>query len=349
MALFRGQKLAHRLLTKQVHFFHQTSWNELLSGSLLQPSTVRSLSNLKQNFSSTPKIIMDGDPSVAAAASLEIKSAKTNDGDGAPFDVVKSDNQNSSGGSRTDKHKKQKRGRDWSRNKKKKDSWYRNRGEKRQKTEGDQAIDRPKNSRRQEDWESKAPQTTPHEGSFAHGDMQKLFNVHVNDTVPKKQVKVRDDAADTTLKIPKRKLGMLVSFLGSNYGGFQINAGQRSLQAEIELALYRAGMIAPSNFGWPSKYSWSNSARTDKGVHAAAQVVSLKGEMIFHSENDDMPISDQLNAMRESVNDHLPDDIRILDFERVTRQFCARTNRDKVRYQVRNRIIKYMMYLCCKF
>ena len=195
---------------------------------------------------------------------------------------------------------------------------------------------RPKNSRRQEDWESKASQSVPHEGSFAHDDMQKFFNVEVNVTESNKEDKVGDDATDTTLKVPKRKLGMLVSFLGSNYGGFQINGGQRSLQAEIELALYRAGMIAPSNFGWPSKYSWSNSARTDKGVHAAAQVVSLKGEMIFHSENNNMPISDQLNAMRESVNDHLPDDIRILDFERVTRPFCARTNRDKVRYQVRH-------------
>jgi tRNA pseudouridine(38-40) synthase len=98
--------------------------------------------------------------------------------------------------------------------------------------------------------------------------MQKLFNVQV-DLPTRSSI---SDGEDAPGKLPKRKLGILVSFLGSRYGGFQINAGQRTLQAELELALFRAGIISSSNFGWPSKYSWSNSARTDKGVHAAAQV-----------------------------------------------------------------------------
>lgn len=61
----------------------------------------------------------------------------------------------------------------------------------------------------------------------------------------------------------------------------------------------------------------------------------MKGEMIFHTENKQMSIEDQFTAMREKINECLPDDIRVLDIERVTRPFCGRTNRDKVRYQVR--------------
>lgn len=58
--------------------------------------------------------------------------------------------------------------------------------------------------------------------------------------------------------------------------------------------------------------------------------------MVFHNaipgtETED--VRKQLDAMRERVNECLPSDIRVLDFERVTRMFCARTNRDKVRYQ----------------
>ena len=67
--------------------------------------------------------------------------------------------------------------------------------------------------------------------------------------------------------------------------------------------------------------------------------------MVFHNaipgtETED--VRKQLDAMRERVNECLPSDIRVLDFERVTRMFCARTNRDKVRYQ-------YMIpsYLLC--
>ena len=208
---------------------------------------------------------------------------------------------------------------------------------------------------------------SPHDGSFAHPEMQKLFHVEIgvdndDDYLSKDnktdetrensgadQTKNSKEAASSevaatgeeataitttpadTDKVPKRKLAFLVSFLGSNYSGFQINSLTKSLHSEIELGLYRAGLISKSNFGHPSKYSWSNSARTDKGVHAAAQVCSFKGEMIYHHEIDDF--QKQLDAMREKVNQCLPDDVRILDFERVTRTFCARTSRDKVRYQ----------------
>jgi tRNA pseudouridine38-40 synthase len=197
---------------------------------------------------------------------------------------------------------------------------------------------------------------TPHEGSFAHPEMQKLFDVKIgvdddddlsedkaNENSGAEQTEDSKEAASTeaaavttttpadTDKVPKRKLAFLVSFLGSNYSGFQINALTKSLHSEIELGLYRAGLISKANFGHPSKYSWSNSARTDKGVHAAAQVCSFKGEMIYQNEIDDF--KKQLDAMREKVNECLPDDVRILDFERVTRTFCARTSRDKVRYQ----------------
>ena len=208
---------------------------------------------------------------------------------------------------------------------------------------------------------------SPHDGSFAHPEMQKLFHVEIgvdndDDDLSKDnktdetrensgadQTKNSKEAASSevaatgeeataitttpadTDKVPKRKLAFLVSFLGSNYSGFQINSLTKSLHSEIELGLYRAGLISKSNFGHPSKYSWSNSARTDKGVHAAAQVCSFKGEMIYHHEIDDF--QKQLDAMREKVNQCLPDDVRILDFERVTRTFCARTSRDKVRYQ----------------
>ena len=41
----------------------------------------------------------------------------------------------------------------------------------------------------------------------------------------------------------------------------------------------------------------------------------------------------ELEAMRNKVNEYLPSEIRILDMVRPTSMFCARTNRNKVRYQ----------------
>lgn len=73
-------------------------------------------------------------------------------------------------------------------------------------------------------------------------------------------------------------------------------------------------------------------------MHAAAQVCSFKGEMIYHhtiggDDDGGGGVKKQLDAMRKKVNGYLPSDVQVLDFERVTRMFCARTNRDKVRYQ----------------
>ncbi|KAL3765808.1 hypothetical protein ACHAWU_002603 [Discostella pseudostelligera] len=255
-----------------------------------------------------------------------------------------------------------------------------------QEKKDNRRVSAEKNNRRKHEYDE-VSQLSPHEGSFAHEKMRQLFNVSIvndeDDGDGKKQSLIHSsnenrnvDAAatatttiaamgadeDPIARVPKRKLAILVSFLGTDYFGFQINPNHRTLQAELELALYKARIISKYNFGFPNKYSWSNSARTDKGVHAAAQVCSFKGEMVFHSstatnDNDDgktyaeggtgggdhdyddddavatQKLKSELDAMRNKVNEYLPSEIRVLDIARPTRMFCARTNRNKVRYQ----------------
>lgn len=153
----------------------------------------------------------------------------------------------------------------------------------------------------------------PHKGSFAHSALREQFGVSL-------------DGCETFEKTVKRKVVLLLGFLGTKYGGFQVNEEQRTLQAEVELALFKAGMLSESNFGFPFKYSWSTSARTDKGVHACAQVCSLKVELPESCLED-------LESVRQRLEGLLPSDVRVLDLQRVTRSFCAKTQRDRVRYQ----------------
>ncbi|KAL7557291.1 hypothetical protein ACA910_016252 [Epithemia clementina (nom. ined.)] len=122
----------------------------------------------------------------------------------------------------------------------------------------------------------------------------------------------------------KRKVVFLLAYLGTNYGGFQMNAEQRTVQAEFELALFRCKLLLPSNFGFPYKYSWSQSGRTDKGVHACALVCGAKIEVLPNQAWDEV---------MDDLNNCLPGDIRVLDIKRVTLSFCARTARDRVCYQ----------------
>ena len=98
-----------------------------------------------------------------------------------------------------------------------------------------------------------------------------------------------------------------------------------TIQAELEKAFYLSSLVSPANYGYPKKCGWSNSARTDKGVHAAAQVISARVNVPTPSED--------LDDLRDLVNGRLPPDIRVLDVKKVTKAFCAKTARDKVRYQ----------------
>jgi tRNA pseudouridine(38-40) synthase len=187
-----------------------------------------------------------------------------------------------------------------------------------------------KNNRRgsQENWES-ASFKDVHKGSYADAEQRQLFSV----ALPP------ENAVDLDEKRSKKKVAILLGYVGTNYGGFQINPGVRSIQAELELALLKVGLMRRENFGYPHKYSWSTSGRTDKGVHAAAQTVSLRIEWpndaeTSHNNNDDVPsIQRQSAALLPLLNAALPDDIRVLDLVRTNRPFVAKTQRDRVRYR----------------
>lgn len=157
-----------------------------------------------------------------------------------------------------------------------------------------------------------------HPGSYAHPEFRAWRQI--DDTLPPQPT------TTTNKKTVKRKVAMLIGYKGTKYGGFQINIGQRTLQSEIEFALYKVGFLRVENFGYPQKYSWSTSGRTDKGVHAAAQTISCKIELEDDATTMDT-VRERMNAALEGT------DITVLGVERTTRMFCAKKNRDRVRYR----------------
>ncbi len=164
----------------------------------------------------------------------------------------------------------------------------------------------------------------PHEGSYACPALREQFNISLAEQPP------------SDVKVSKKRLAILMSYVGSKFAGFQINKEQRTIQAELELALYKSGLLQESNFGFPHKYGWSVSGRTDKGVHACAQVCSAKLEVGDMTEDE----------IRERINEHLHPDILVLDVKRTLRSFCAKTQRSRVRYQYM--IPSYLFYADAK-
>uniref|UniRef100_A0A0D9VJ99 Pseudouridine synthase I TruA alpha/beta domain-containing protein n=1 Tax=Leersia perrieri TaxID=77586 RepID=A0A0D9VJ99_9ORYZ len=117
----------------------------------------------------------------------------------------------------------------------------------------------------------------------------------------------------------RRKVAILLGYCGAGYQGMQKNPGARTIEGDLEEALYQAGAVPEADRAAPRRYDWARAARTDKGVSAAAQVVSGR----FYV---DPPVfTDRLNAQ-------LAPQIRAYGYVRVTNSFNAKKFCDRRRY-----------------
>ncbi|KAL5706334.1 tRNA pseudouridine(38-40) synthase [Ranunculus cassubicifolius] len=126
-------------------------------------------------------------------------------------------------------------------------------------------------------------------------------------------------STDRKPRYKRRKVAIFLAYCGVGYQGMQKNPGAKTIEGDLEEALYLAGGIPEPDRGKPQRFDWARSARTDKGVSAVGQVVSGR----FYV---DPP------GFVDRVNSHLPNQIRIFGFKRVTNSFSAKKFCDRRRY-----------------
>ncbi|XP_059214039.1 tRNA pseudouridine synthase A [Centropristis striata] len=132
-----------------------------------------------------------------------------------------------------------------------------------------------------------------------------------------KKLKTEGEQAEDDKKYPKKKVALLMAYSGKGYYGMQRNPGTsqfRTIEDELVTALVKSGCIPENHGDEMKKMSFQRCARTDKGVSAAGQVVSLKLRLI-----DDVI---------EKINEHLPPQIRVLGLKRVTQGFNSKNKCD---------------------
>src|ERR1700677_2644567 len=86
---------------------------------------------------------------------------------------------------------------------------------------------------------------------------------------------------------------LTIAYDGTDFSGWQIQPGERTVQGELQAALGRVTGEAPLPQG---------SGRTDAGVHALGQVASFELEARIPPEN-----------LQRALNRTLPGAIRIVD------------------------------------
>lgn len=75
---------------------------------------------------------------------------------------------------------------------------------------------------------------------------------------------------------PKCRIAMIVGYNGSDFCGSQKNLNVRTVEGELEKALFELGCINKLNFGDLKKIAWNRATRTDKSVHALQNTFSCK-------------------------------------------------------------------------
>ncbi|XVE68789.1 hypothetical protein DITRI_Ditri09bG0098500 [Diplodiscus trichospermus] len=121
------------------------------------------------------------------------------------------------------------------------------------------------------------------------------------------------------LRYKRRKIAIFFAYCGVGYQGMQKNPGAKTIEGDLEEALFHSGAVPEQDRGNSKRYDWARSARTDKGVSAVGQVVSGR----FYI---DPP------GLVERLNQILPAQIRIFGYKRVTASFNAKKFCDRRRY-----------------
>ncbi|KAH9846263.1 tRNA pseudouridine synthase [Lenzites betulinus] len=125
-------------------------------------------------------------------------------------------------------------------------------------------------------------------------------------------------------RLPKRPCALLMGFCGDGYNGMQIqpDPNVRTIEGVLFDALIKVGAVSQDNSDNPTKVKLGRAARTDAGVHAAGNVVSMKLITVIPGVPD----------LVARLNEELPPEIRIWSIVRVQNSFNARTTCDSRKY-----------------
>lgn len=100
----------------------------------------------------------------------------------------------------------------------------------------------------------------------------------------------------------------MIGYSGTGYKGMQVNGDEPTIERDLFKAFIEARAISKANADDPRKSSLARCARTDKGVHAAGNVISLK--LIIEDKD-----------IVEKINAQLPEQIRVWGIQRTNNSF----------------------------
>ena len=110
------------------------------------------------------------------------------------------------------------------------------------------------------------------------------------------------------------RLKAIISYDGTQFAGYQVQPGERTVQLELEKVLMKMHK--------GERVHVTASGRTDARVHATGQVIHFDTTLTIPTDN-----------YQKALNVQLPSDIRVLGVEQVADDFHARYSATGKRYR----------------
>ncbi|MDP6777103.1 MAG: tRNA pseudouridine(38-40) synthase TruA [Candidatus Latescibacteria bacterium] len=110
----------------------------------------------------------------------------------------------------------------------------------------------------------------------------------------------------------QRNIRLVLEYDGTDFRGWQVQPGQRTVQGELETVLRRL-------FGGPIRVT--AAGRTDAGVHARGQVANFAADSAL-----------DLTTIKRAVDALLPDDVSVRSVDCVPPEFNARRDAQRREY-----------------
>ncbi|OTB17792.1 hypothetical protein K445DRAFT_315543 [Daldinia sp. EC12] len=156
-----------------------------------------------------------------------------------------------------------------------------------------------KRERNEKGWQERKRRRVDDNGNAVADTEQSYMNIQF----PEEEIAAEE-------RRPKRKVAVMIGYAGTGYHGLQINHKEKTIEGDIFAALVAAKAISKANADDPRKSSFVRCARTDKGVHAAGNMISLK--LII--EDPDVV---------KNINENLPPQIRVWGIQRTNNAFSC--------------------------
>ncbi|KAF3059438.1 tRNA pseudouridine synthase 1 [Daldinia childiae] len=174
---------------------------------------------------------------------------------------------------------------------------------------GESRGPKDKRERNEKGWQERKRRRVDENGNSAVNSDSSYMNIQF----PEEEIAAEE-------RRPKRKVSVMIGYAGTGYHGLQINHKEKTIEGDIFAALVAAKAISKANADDPRKSSFVRCARTDKGVHAAGNMISLK--LII--EDPDVV---------KNINDNLPPQIRVWGIQRTNNAFSCYQSCDSRWYE----------------